>query len=66
MKKHHILVMGIKMGLRYMKNPVFRKWVENYNSPTSLTFEERGTEYSGNMVYVIGMKDLQGNEETIY
>lgn len=59
------LVGGIISGLRYMKNCNYRDWAEQYGRPTSITFERKGDHCYGNIIYFIGMRDLNGNEESM-
>lgn len=56
---------GIIVGLRYVKNKNYRKWIDEYDEPTSFSFEQKGTELYGNIIYLIGMEDLGGCEKTM-
>ena len=59
------LLKAIKVGIQFIKNENFRRWIEQYNYPTSIIFQQLGTKCYGNIVYFIGMKDLGGIENTM-
>lgn len=59
------IINGIIAGLRYVKNQTFRNWVEQYGKPTAITFCQNGDCLFGTVIYYIGMKDLNGNEESM-
>lgn len=53
---------GVKTCVKYIVRPHFRKYIEKYNQPISLCFEERGELWKGHIVYLISMEDLEGME----
>lgn len=56
---------GVTTAIKYVVNPDFRAYINEYNLPTHLSFIEKGNCRYGEIIYLIGMEDLGGLEKNM-
>lgn len=56
---------SIKIAIRILRDSKFENYVDNFKAANVLVWKEEGNYYIGEMVYLIGLRDLEGCERSM-